>query len=115
MLLVALLLVLGKRSGAGRLFSGGRGISLLFALLLLWAALYALGLMTEGRSRAVRFELIRLFVIVPLGIAAMISTGIITTDTAKSWLITIIYVLASAAGLVTVTARSMKDAHDVKQ
>ena len=90
-------------------------IAVLLPCLLLWAALYALGLMTEGRSRAVRFELIRLFVVVPLGVAAMISTAIITTDTAKSWLITIIYVLASAAGLATVTARSMKDAREVKQ
>ncbi len=84
--------------------------AVLLPCLLLWAALYALGMMTEGRSHAVRFELIRLFVIVPLGVAAMISTAIITTDTAKSWLITVIYVLASAAGLVAVTARLTKNA-----
>jgi alkylglycerol monooxygenase len=36
--------------------------------LLLWANLYTLGLLNEGRPYAARFELVRLFLIVPVGV-----------------------------------------------
>ena len=38
--------------------------------LMLWALLYTLGLINEGRAYAWRFELVRLFLVVPLGVAA---------------------------------------------
>ena len=57
------------------------GISVLYAThgmeavvvpcLMLWALLYTLGLVNEGRAYAWRFELVRLLVIVPLGLAAI--------------------------------------------
>ncbi len=38
---------------------------------LLWSLLYTLGLVNEGRPYAIRFELVRLFGIVPLGLVAI--------------------------------------------
>ncbi len=81
--------------------------------LLLWTTLYALGLMIEGRSYAARFELIRLFVIVPLSVAVMMANSLIAAGDAKSWLITGAYVLASAAGLKASTASTASNTRKV--
>ena len=57
------------------------GLSVLFAIagaaavlvpcLMLWAQLYTLGLLNEGRAYATKFELLRLLVIVPAGAAVL--------------------------------------------
>ncbi len=88
-------------------------VAVLLPCLLLWTTLYALGLMIEARSYAARFELMRLFAIVPLSVAAMMANSQIATGDAKSWLITVIYVLASAAGLKAAAAQMAGKAQKV--
>ena len=49
--------------------AGARGV--LIPCLLLWALLYTLGLINEGRAYAVRAELLRLLVVVPVAVAIL--------------------------------------------
>ncbi len=107
-----LVAVVGALAIAGLYAEQGAG-AVLLPCLLLWTTLYALGLMLEGRSYAARFELIRLFVIVPLSIAAMMANSLVATGDAKSWAITLIYVLGSAAGLKAATASTTRNARKV--
>ncbi len=48
--------------------------------MLLWTTLYSLGLLNESRDFAVRFELTRLFVALPLAVAGMMQTGLIDAE-----------------------------------
>jgi sterol desaturase/sphingolipid hydroxylase (fatty acid hydroxylase superfamily) len=57
--------------GIGVLFAVLGAGAVLIPCLMLWATLYTLGLLNEGRDYASRFELLRLFVVVPAGAAAM--------------------------------------------
>ena len=43
--------------------------TVLVPCLLLWTHIYTLGLLSEGRSYAVRFEIVRLLIVLPLGAA----------------------------------------------
>ena len=68
--------------------------------LLLWSALYGLGLVSEGRGQALRFELIRLLLIMPLGILGITRLGLAAADrTPLIWSGLCIYVVLSAAVL----------------
>ena len=60
---------------------------------LLWSLLYTLGLINEGRPYAVRFELIRLWVIVPLGAVA-------TEPQSTLLLAAVAYAVLSSMGLL---------------
>jgi hypothetical protein len=82
--------------------------------LLLWATLYTLGLFTEGRSYAVRFELIRLLMIVPLSVAAMMATSLIVESANEAWLITGLYSLGSVTVLKIATANEHSQAKQVR-
>jgi hypothetical protein len=73
--------------------------TVLVPCLLLWATLYTLGLFTEGRSYAVRFELLRLLMIVPLSVAAMMATSLIVETAREAWLIAGLYSLGSVVTL----------------
>ncbi|MDE0789679.1 MAG: sterol desaturase family protein [Woeseiaceae bacterium] len=53
------------------LFANGETIAALIPCSLLWVHLYALGLLSEDRAYASRFEFVRLFLIVPIGLIAM--------------------------------------------
>ena len=59
----------------GRLFAAEGALAVVLPCLLLWTTLYALGLLSEGRSNARRLELLRLAVIVPLGATGLAATG----------------------------------------
>lgn len=74
----------------------GAGV-VLVPCVLLWTNLYTLGLLNEGRPYAARFELVRLFVIVPLGIYAL-DPALITIVPAGASVIAI-YILVSALWL----------------
>ena len=84
--------------------------TVLVPCLLLWATLYTLGLFTEARSYAVRFELIRLLMIVPLSVAAMLATSLIIESADGAWLIAGIYSLSSVAVLEIATANKHRQA-----
>jgi len=53
--------------GIGALFATAGAGAVLVPCLMLWAQLYTLGLLNEGRAYATRFELLRLLVVVPVG------------------------------------------------
>ena len=55
--------------------------AVLVPCLLLWSILYTLGLLNEDRPYAARFELLRLFVVFPIGLYAMGETLIALTPT----------------------------------
>jgi alkylglycerol monooxygenase len=60
---------------------------------LLWTQLYTLGLLNDARPYAVRFELLRLVVIVPIGLLALDAT--LLSMTLLLWIIVSAYVLGS--------------------
>jgi sterol desaturase/sphingolipid hydroxylase (fatty acid hydroxylase superfamily) len=99
--LIAVLLV-------GELFvvAGARGV--LVPCLLLWAQLYTLGLINEGRSRAAGIEMLRLLIVVPLGVAAFLAMS--DLDLARDWIGagTVAYIATSLAGLLLIKKRSIK-------
>jgi hypothetical protein len=74
-------------------FAKNGALAILVPCLLLWSILYTLGLLNEGRPYAVRFELLRLVVVVPIGIYAMGETLFVLTPTII--LITAAYSLGS--------------------
>ena len=57
--------------GIGALFASVGAGPVLVPCLMLWAQLYTLGLLNEGRVYATRFELLRLLVVVPTGAIAL--------------------------------------------
>jgi len=71
--------------------------AVLVPCLLIWTQLYTLGLLNEDRPYAARFELLRLFIIVPIGILAMDST--FNTLTPEIGFIVATYILGSALWL----------------
>jgi len=77
--------------------SQGAQIVLLVPCLLLWANLYTLGLLNEGRLYAARFELVRLFLIVPVGVYGLDASLLEKTPTVG--LIVATYILTSALWL----------------
>ena len=79
---------------------GPRGV--LIPCLLLWTQLYALAAMNEGRSQAVRIEIIRLVLVVPVGVAALAPTNGVL------WLATSSYVVISLIWLVSISKFTVK-------
>jgi len=67
--------------------------------LLLWLTLYSFGLLNEGRSLAVRLEVARLVVAVPLMLAAILATGVVDTPLETLAVTAALYILGSLAGL----------------
>jgi len=74
----------------------GAGV-VLVPCVLLWTNLYTLGLLNEGRPYAARFELIRLFVVLPLGIYAL--DPALISITPVGIIVIAIYLLASGLWL----------------
>ena len=67
---------------------------------LLWATLYSFGLLSESRAYAVRFETVRLLVILPLGMVGMMQIALIDTQAVPMvWATTIVYTIVSVATL----------------
>ncbi len=73
--------------------------AVLLPCLLLWAQLYTLGVINEGRTKALRLETLRVLLIVPIGVALMQITGDIAPPGEILWGTTIAYVVASIVGL----------------
>ncbi len=64
----------------GSVFAASGAEAVLLPCVLLWTTLYSLGLLNESRDFAVRFELTRLFVALPLAVAGMMQTGLIDAE-----------------------------------
>ena len=94
----------------GRLFAAEGASAVLLPCLMLWATLYTLGLVSEGRSYARQLERLRLAVIVPLGVAGLAATGALDlAGPAGGVLLT--YLGASLAGLWSVNRPNGADVH----
>lgn len=89
----------------GRLFAEQGAYAVLVPCVLLWATLYTLGLMIEARPYALRFELVRLFLIVPLGVAAMTGGSLLGDVAPEAWLAAAVCLVASATGLASATEK----------
>jgi sterol desaturase/sphingolipid hydroxylase (fatty acid hydroxylase superfamily) len=61
----------------GNVYATQGASAVVLPCLLLGATLYAMGLLSEGRSYAARFEVLRLLVIMPLGVLAMLRIGLL--------------------------------------
>ena len=85
-----------------KLFVDAGARAVLVPCLLLWAQLYALGLLNEGRRRGFREELVRLLVVMPLGSLLMAVDPQISID--AGWLATAtgVYMLFSLTALMSV-------------
>ena len=77
------------------LFADRGANAVIVPCLLLWTLLYAIGLLNEGRSGAVRIELFRLLVILPLA-ASVISL----MPNLWPWSMVVVYTVVSLAGLL---------------
>jgi sterol desaturase/sphingolipid hydroxylase (fatty acid hydroxylase superfamily) len=85
--------------GIAALFATAGAMAVLLPCVLLWALLYTLGLLNEGRPYAVRFELARVLVIVPGGVLGTALTGQPPVPSAWLWVGAAAYLAASLAGL----------------
>lgn len=85
--------------GIARQFADGGANSVFVACLLLWAQLWTIGLLNEGREFAVRAELARLVLLLPAGVALQPGAW---------WLPVIAYVGVSVLGLFFVSKDSIK-------
>ena len=85
--------------GIAVLFATAGAMAVLLPCVLLWALLYTLGLLNEGRPYAGRYERARLLVVVPAGILGIVLAGPGAMLAAWLWAGTGIYVVASLAAL----------------
>jgi len=88
---------------------GARGV--LVPCVLLWTLLYTLGLINEGRSYAVRAELLRLVIVVPLA-AFLLPNELAIVDAARLWPFVALYCGLSLTGLLL--AQQMSDIRNEK-
>jgi sterol desaturase/sphingolipid hydroxylase (fatty acid hydroxylase superfamily) len=94
--------------GIGQLYVSF-GVSGVFApCLLLWAQLYALGLISSGRGTALQTELLRLIVVMPLGVLFVLGTEEFAVHAGVIWVTTGVYLAGSLAGLISIRKNILK-------
>ena len=81
------------------MFAKDGALAVLVPCLLLWAQLYTLGILSEGRPYAQILEFLRLAVVLPLGVFVLQYTIADLQIALMGWITLIIYVLASALWL----------------
>ena len=84
------------------LFARKGAAAVLVPCVMLWLQLYTLGLLSEGRRYARRFELLRLFVAMPVLYAALQATGDGIESGAGGWAGVALYGIVSALWLLLV-------------
>ena len=85
--------------GIAVLFAASGAMAVLLPCVMLWALLYTLGLLNEGRPYAARLERARLLLVVPAGILGIVLAGVMPVPAAWLWAGVGIYVAASLAAL----------------
>jgi sterol desaturase/sphingolipid hydroxylase (fatty acid hydroxylase superfamily) len=99
----------------GTVFAAAGAKAVLLPCALLWITLYSFGVLSESRTWAYRFELLRLFVILPLAMSGMMQLALIDSQVfGPVWTATIAYVLLSAAMLQLAANRPDATAPTVK-
>ena len=91
--------------GIAVLFATAGAMAVLLPCVLLWALLYTLGLINEGRPYAVRFELARVLIIVPAGMLGIVLSGQPPVPSAWLWAGLAAYLAASLAALYRATQK----------
>ena len=91
--------------GIAVLFATAGAMAVLLPCVLLWALLYTLGLINEGRPDAVRFELARVLIIVPAGMLGIVLSGQPPVPSAWLWAGLAAYLAASLAALYRATQK----------
>ncbi len=81
------------------MFAKDGALAVLVPCLLLWAQLYTLGILSEGRPYAQILEFLRLAVVLPLGVLVLQYTTADLQIALTGWITLVIYVLASALWL----------------
>ena len=87
----------------GTVFAEQGAVRVLLPCLLLWITLYSVGLISEQRAFAKRFEIARLLLIVPAGVVAMARQGLFTGATTE-WIALAAYVVLSLVLLQSAAA-----------
>ena len=90
------------------LFATAGTAAVLLPCVLLWALLFTLGILNEGREQAVRFELARLLIIVPAGMLGIGVAQQLPVPAAWLWSGTAVYVATSLLGLQWAVSASKK-------
>ncbi len=85
--------------GIAVLFAQAGAMAVLLPCILLWALLYTLGLLNEGRPRAARLERARLLAVVPAGVLGIVLSETLAVPAAWLWAGAGLYVTASLAAL----------------
>ncbi len=84
----------------GVLFAEQGAMAVLVPCAALWATLYTLGLLNEGRPYAHRFELLRLLLVTPVVVLELVSSGTIAGSQEAVFAATAVYSLGSAGWLL---------------
>ena len=95
--------------GIASLFATSGAKAVLLPCVLLWALLYTLGALNEGRAHAARLERARLLLVVPAGMLGIVLAKQVPAPAAWLWTGTAIYLAASLAALYPVDQKKDKD------
>jgi hypothetical protein len=94
--------------GIAALFAVSGPLAVLLPCVLLWALLYTLGILNEGRPHAARFERVRLLFIVPAGMLGVSLAGVVPVPSAWLWSATAVYLGVSLLALQRVAHKDQK-------
>ena len=85
----------------GALYARAGASAVLLPCLMLWSTLYSIGLVSGRHNHAIRFEVLRLLIIMPLGTMGLQQLGIIAAAQADlAWLGVLVYAVLSEAVLL---------------
>lgn len=89
----------------GQLYATEGPAAVVIPCLLLWIQLYTLGLISDRRDNAIRFELARLCIVMPIGVLGIALTRPVSFDHMFLWLAVVAYAAVSL-GLLLWAAKS---------
>jgi hypothetical protein len=95
--------------GIAFLFAVSGPLAVLLPCVLLWALLYTLGILNEGRPHAASFERVRLLVIVPAGMLGISLAKLVPVPSAWLWSATAVYLCASLVVLQRAARSEIKN------
>jgi len=86
----------------GSVFASDGAAAVLVPCLILWTTLYSVGLLSEGRANAIRFEVVRLLVIMPVGILTMLRLAVVSAEySTPLWIAVFLYIVISLTGMLS--------------
>jgi len=85
------------------LYAKAGAIAVVWPCFVLWAQLYTIGLLNEGRVYATRLEAARLILVVPVAAGLFVSASVMTVENTLVWTVVGGYVVVSLLGLLFVS------------